>query len=145
LSKIARTLARPRFDIMENQPAKKKQVLIVEDEVDLALSYKELLEQHGFSVSTAPNGVLALKQILNKEVDAVICDLKLPQLEGDMFYVTVERLKPHLCDRFIFITGMAQNPKFQPFIDRMASRMLLKPVSTEKLLETLNALFDRPA
>ena len=124
---------------------KKKLVLIVEDEVELALSYKELLEEHGYAVNTAPNGVIALKQILNRDVDAVICDLKLPQLEGDMFYITVERTKPHLCDRFIFITGMADNPKFQPFINRMESRVLFKPVSIEKLLQALKEVIERPS
>jgi len=124
-------------------PPSKKRILLVEDEVELALLYKEMLEANGFAVSTAPNGVLALKHILNRDVDAIICDLKLPLLEGDMFYVTVERMKPHLCDRFIFITGMAQNPKFQPFINRMESRTLLKPVGSEKLLEAVNALLAR--
>ena len=88
-------------------------------------------------------GVIALKQILNRDVDAVICDLKLPQLEGDMFYITVERTKPHLCDRFIFITGMADNPKFQPFISRMESRVLFKPVSIDQLLQALREVIDR--
>jgi response regulator RpfG family c-di-GMP phosphodiesterase len=128
---------------MEDKTAKKKVVLIVEDEVDLALSYKELLEEHGYAVNTAPNGVIALKQILNRDVDAVICDLKLPQLEGDMFYLTVEKMKPHLCDRFIFITGMADNPKFQPFISRMESRVLMKPVAIENILQALEELFAR--
>ena len=130
---------------MENKPAetRKRHVLIVEDEVDLALSYKELLEAHGFSVHTAPTGVIALKHILSKEVDAVICDLKLPQLEGDMFYLTVEKTKPEVCDRFIFITGMADNPKFQPFINKMKGRVLLKPVRVEQVLEALNELFAR--
>jgi DNA-binding NtrC family response regulator len=121
----------------------KKSVLIVEDEVDLAVSYKEMLEQHGFSVHTTVNGVMALKYIQNHDVDVVICDLKLPQLEGDMFYVSVERTKPHLCERFIFITGMADNPKFQPFIQRMEDRVLLKPVAFEKLLEAVNRMADR--
>jgi CheY-like chemotaxis protein len=130
---------------METKPAepKKKQILIVEDELDLASSFKELLEAHGFSVSTAANGVLALKQILSRDVDAIICDLKLPQLEGDMFYVTVEKTKPHLCERFLFVTGMADNPKFQPFINKMDSRVLFKPVTTAKLLEALNGLLNR--
>ena len=118
-------------------------MLIVEDEVELALSYKELLEAHGFSVHTAPTGVVALKHIQNKEVDAVICDLKLPQLEGDMFYVTVEKTKPEVCDRFIFVTGMADNPKFQPFINKMKGRVLFKPVRVEQVLEALNELFAR--
>ncbi len=130
---------------MENKPAeaKKRHVLIVEDEVELALSFKELLEAHGFSVHTAPTGVIALKHIQNKEVDAVICDLKLPQLEGDMFYVTVEKTKPEVCDRFIFVTGMADNPKFQPFINKMKGRVLFKPVRVEQVLEALNELFAR--
>ena len=130
---------------MENKPAeaRKRHVLIVEDEVDLALSYKELLEAHGFSVHTAPTGVIALKHILSKEVDAVICDLKLPQLEGDMFYLTVEKTKPEVSDRFIFITGMADNPKFQPFINKMKGRVLFKPVRVEQVLEALNELFAR--
>jgi len=130
---------------MENKPAeaRKRHVLIVEDEVDLALSFKELLEAHDFSVHTAPTGVIALKHILSKEVDAVICDLKLPQLEGDMFYATVEKTKPEVCDRFIFVTGMADNPKFQPFINKMKGRVLLKPVRVEQVLEALNELFAR--
>jgi len=130
---------------MENKPAepRKRHVLIVEDEVDLALSYKELLEAHGFSVHTAPTGVIALKHILNKDVDAVLCDLKLPQLEGDMFYITVEKSKPEVCDRFIFITGMADNPKFQPFINKMKGRVLFKPVRVEQVLEALTELFAR--
>jgi CheY-like chemotaxis protein len=127
---------------MENKAAAKT-ILIVEDEVDLALSFKEMLEQHGFSVHTAANGVSALKYIQGRDVDVVLCDLKLPQLEGDMFYVSVERVKPHLCERFLFVTGMAENPKFQPFIERMKGRVLLKPVPFEKLLEAINNLVAR--
>ncbi len=129
----------------ESGEAKKKHILVVEDEAELALSYKELLEEHGYSVATAANGVIALKTILNKHVDVVICDLKLPQLEGDMFYVTVEKLKPHLCDRFIFITGMAGNPKFQPFINRMESRVLFKPISIDQLLQAVKDLLSKQA
>ena len=64
---------------MENKAAAKT-ILIVEDEVDLALSFKEMLEQHGFSVHTAANGVSALKYLQGRDVDVVLCDLKLPQL-----------------------------------------------------------------
>ncbi len=127
----------------QNPTIKKRHVLVVDDEVDLTLAYKQLLEAHNYSVSTAPNGVLALKCILNRDVDAIVCDLKMPQLEGDMFYVTVEKMKPQLCERFIFITGVPDNPKFQPFIRKMESHVLLKPVSGERLLETLATLFAR--
>ncbi|MGH7992282.1 MAG: response regulator, partial [Limisphaerales bacterium] len=73
---------------------RKRHILIVDDNEQLAQSYKELLEAGDYSVSIAPNGVVALKHVLNESIDAVICDLKMPQLDGDKFYVTVERVKP---------------------------------------------------
>ncbi len=119
---------------------KNKQILVVEDNGDLAASYKQLLEQRGCHVQTVSNGVAALKQIANKDVDAILCDLSLPLLEGDLFYATVERTKPHLCERFLFVTGMAANPKFQPFISKHQPRVLMKPVTIEQLTEALSHL-----
>ena len=127
---------------METKPAAKT-ILIVEDELDLAQSFKEMLEQYGFAVNTVANGVAALKYVQNRDVDVILCDLKLPQLEGDMFYVSVERVKPHLCDRFVFVTGMADNPKFQPFISRMEGRVLFKPVPFEKLLDAIQKVASK--
>jgi CheY-like chemotaxis protein len=67
---------------METQsaPTKKRHVLVVDDEVELTLAYKQFLEANDYTVTTAPNGVIALKSILNRDVDAVVCDLKMPQL-----------------------------------------------------------------
>ena len=115
--------------------AKRPHVLVVDDNFELAQAYKALLEEHGYTAITAPNGVLALKIILKIEVDAILCDLKMPQLEGDMFYLTVERVKPELTSRFIFITGMGSDPKFQAFIERAQAPVLFKPVEPGKLLE----------
>jgi CheY-like chemotaxis protein len=126
-----------------NAAAGKKHVLVVDDNVELALMYKEMLEGQGFQVSTAPNGVIALKQILNRKIDAIICDLRMPQLEGDMFYITVQRVAPHLCDRFLFITGQAETERFAPFVDKTPAPVLRKPVSGEQLTRELNAIFKR--
>jgi len=128
---------------MSETAPRKRHVLIVEDELELAQAYKQLLEEHHYDVSTAPNGVLALKQILRKEVDAIVCDLKMPQLEGDLFYATVERTKPYLAQRFIFITGYADDPKYQPFLKQVKSPVLRKPVPIEKLLEELDKLLTQ--
>src|SRR5690349_4686 len=100
---------------METSPttSRKKHVLIVEDDFDLAQTYKELFEAQNFEVSTAPNAALALKRILNRDVDAIVCDLKMPELSGDMFYSTVARGKPALIKRFIFMTAFADEPQFQ--------------------------------
>ncbi len=131
---------------MESEAAvpSRKHVLIVEDELDLAQNYKELLEARNYDVSTAPNGVLALKHLLRREPDAIVCDLKLPQMEGDKFYDTVERAKPHLCTRFIFITGYAETPRFKPFVTQVQSPVLRKPVPIDTLVQELEKLLAQP-
>jgi CheY-like chemotaxis protein len=120
--------------------AGKCHVLIVDDNLELADTFKQLLEAHGYDVTVAANGVLALKHILHKPVDAIVCDLKMPQLEGDMFFTTVKRLNPTLANRFIFITGMADDPHFQAFVATVKAPVLRKPVPIGKLLEALSGV-----
>jgi CheY-like chemotaxis protein len=117
-----------------------KQILVVEDDSELAATYKSLLEQRGVRVQIVPNGVAALKHLANRDVDGILCDLSLPLLEGDLFYSSLEKTKPHLCERFVFVTGMASNPKFQPFITKHEQRVLFKPVTVEQLTGALEKL-----
>jgi CheY-like chemotaxis protein len=133
--------------IMEEQSSavRRKQVLVVDDNVELAQTWKELLEAHDYEVAIASNGVLALKLLLNTDVDAIVCDLSMPQLEGDMFHVTVERVRPHLAKRFIFLTGHVGHPKYEAFLQKATSPVLYKPVSIDSLLEALRGLFAQAA
>ncbi|HEX4645915.1 MAG TPA: response regulator [Verrucomicrobiae bacterium] len=132
---------------MENQTTavKKNHVLVVDDSVELVHIYKEMLEGFHYAVSTAFNGVQALKLVLEKDFDAIICDLTMPQLEGDLFYAAVERAKPHLCPRFIIITGNAADPKYEAFLKKVDNPVLYKPVSAANLLDTLDQMVGRPS
>ncbi|NBR85137.1 MAG: response regulator [Verrucomicrobia bacterium] len=120
-------------------------VLVVDDDVELAMMYKELLGSQGYIVNTAPNGVEALKLLMRLEVDAVICDMMMPHMPGDMFYLAVERVKPHLCQRFIFVTSYEGNPKIEAFFKKVNGIVLYKPTTLGKLMGTLNLLNQRLA
>jgi CheY-like chemotaxis protein len=124
---------------------KPRHILVVDDNLDLAQTYKELFQAYDYQVSIAGNGVLALKLLMHTDVDAVLCDLSMPQLEGDMFYVAVQRVRPQLANRFIFVTGNAGNPKFDNFVKKVNSPILYKPVSIDRLLAALDGLFAEPA
>jgi CheY-like chemotaxis protein len=132
---------------MENQTTavRKNSVLVVDDSVELVHTYQELLEGRHYAVTTAFNGVQALKLVLEKEFDAIICDLSMPQLEGDLFYAAVERAKPHLRRRFIIITGNAADPKYEAFLKKVDNPVLYKPVSVANLLDTLDQLIGQPS
>src|SRR5580698_4579093 len=102
---------------MTEQPsaAKQRHLLVVDDNLELAQTYQELFEAHGYRVNIATNGFLALNFMLERGADAVLCDLTMPQLEGDAFYTAVQQVKPEMAGRFIFVTGHSGNPKFEAF------------------------------
>lgn len=114
--------------------SRKRHVLIVEDNLELASSYKELLEIQGYEVSLSPDGDAALKHLIVNHTDAVVCDLQMPKLEGDLFYATVERTQPALARRFVFITGLADDAHFQKFVATVDAPVLRKPVPVTALL-----------
>jgi response regulator RpfG family c-di-GMP phosphodiesterase len=60
-----------------------------------------------------------------------------------MFYLAVEKTKPELCDRFIFITGFADNPKVSQFLAKTKAQVLIKPVNTEDLLQAIAIVLRR--
>lgn len=123
---------------------RKRHVLIVDDDIPLAWSCKQTLEHRGYDATIVPDGGLALKFVLQHHLDAVVCDLQIARLEGDLLFATVERLNPALARRFVFITGLGDQTSFQKFIDSVALPALRKPVDMETLMgEVMRVLEQR--
>lgn len=61
---------------------KKKHILIIEDNKDLAIMLKEVLEEADFEVLIVGDGVEGFRSILEKHPDLVLLDLKLPKMDG---------------------------------------------------------------
>lgn len=109
-------------------------ILMVDDDVEWLQLNQELLQSHGYAVTTATDGVEALKAVMKYDVDAILCDMMMPNMAGDMFYKAIERTKPHLCRRFIVITGHEGDSKVDAFIKRTKTVVLYKPVNMAKLM-----------
>jgi CheY-like chemotaxis protein len=122
---------------------KQRHLLVVDDNLELAQTYRELFEVHGYRVAIATNGFLALNYVLEHAVDAILCDLSMPQLDGDAFHVAVQKVKPELSTRFLFVTGNAGNPKYEEFFQKVNCPVLYKPVLMDKLLDALDGLINR--
>jgi CheY-like chemotaxis protein len=120
-------------------------VLVVDDDIELALTYQELLQAHGYQASTAANGREALKLVLTSQVDAILCDLSMPELAGDLFYRAVGRARPRLLKRFIFLTANADNPLYESFLKSISAPVIAKPASVASVLGKLAAILAGPA
>ena len=124
---------------VDEESSSTKSILLVEDETMYAELLKEYLETFDYCVSVAEDGVQGLKKVMEKNFDLVICDLLMPNLPGDMFYVAVQRVKPELAKRFIFITGHQNDPTVSEFVKKTKSLTLFKPFEMHVLLETIMA------
>ncbi|HEX4084743.1 MAG TPA: response regulator [Chthoniobacteraceae bacterium] len=121
-----------------------KSILLLDDDIDLADTLKQLLETHNFVVTTVENGVDGVREIMRFDFDLIMCDMMMPKMPGDMFYFAVERTKPHLCPRFVFITGYPDKPEVVNFLSGLKDAVVLhKPVSNDELIRTISFVLKR--
>jgi DNA-binding response OmpR family regulator len=120
-----------------------KSILLLDDDQELADTLKQLLEAHNFVVTTVSNGADGLREIMAMDFDVILCDLMMPHMPGDMFYLAVQKTKPHLCKRFIFITGHSNNPRVAEFLERIDGLAVFKPVPAEELVRTISLVLQR--
>ena len=120
-----------------------KHILMLEDETALTDELKPFFAYNGYNLVAVTNGVDGLRQIIARDFSAIICDMMMPNLPGDMFYRAVERTKPQLCKRFIFITGFKGNRDIEDFIRKVNGVMLWKPFETHELMDAIQVVIQK--
>jgi DNA-binding response OmpR family regulator len=113
-------------------------VLLVEDDDQFEQMLKDFLESHSFDVVAVRNGAEGVREVMSSDFSVIVCDMMMPKLPGDMFYRAVQSAKPHLCDRFVFITGHRGDAKINEFLKKIDGTMLPKPFHVDDLIETIN-------
>jgi DNA-binding response OmpR family regulator len=117
-----------------------KAILVVDDDQQLASALQWILADENFLVDIAFDGEQALVKVKVHEYDAVICDLKMPKLRGDEFYLKAKEMRPGLADRFIFITGFATDPNIALFLNKHGVKYLVKPFPVQGLIKCVKQL-----
>ena len=117
-----------------------KAVLVVDDDKQLANALQWILADENYLVDIAFDGEEALLKVKVHEYDAVICDVMMPRLRGDEFYVEAKKLRPKLADRFIFITGFGADSNIREFLDARRMPHLIKPFPIEELIALVKKL-----
>jgi DNA-binding response OmpR family regulator len=117
-----------------------KAILVVDDDQQLASALQWILADENFLVDVAFDGEEAILKVTAHQYDAVICDLKMPRLRGDEFYLKAKEIRPSLADRFIFITGFAADPKIALFLNAHDVKYLVKPFPVGGLINCVKEL-----
>jgi DNA-binding NtrC family response regulator len=119
-----------------------KAILLVDDDKQLAGALQWILADESFLVDVAFDGEEAMMKIKAHEYDAVICDLMMPRVRGDQFYLNALWMRPGLLGRFIFITGYATDPRISQFLAGNDVKYLEKPFPVESLISCVKELFS---
>ena len=112
-------------------------ILVVEDEAKLASAVVEALKDAGYEVEHAPDGEEALSKVKAYAFDLVICDLKMPRLDGKAFYRMLSAAAPGLARHVIFVTGDVAGTEAEAFLQESGCRWLAKPFRLGDLLKAV--------
>ncbi|MEQ9619620.1 MAG: PAS domain S-box protein [Deltaproteobacteria bacterium] len=139
--------ALPEYDREEIVPenpnsVKGKRILVVEDEDLIIDLIKRVFEEEDNTVAFARNGREALEIINANRYDLIICDIKMPQMNGITLYNDVKTINPDLVKRFIFITGDPSNETLD-FLKATGNEFITKPFKVEKFKARINDIFNR--
>jgi two-component system alkaline phosphatase synthesis response regulator PhoP len=120
-------------------------VLIVEDEESILLSLEFLLTKEGYAVTTARDGVAALRALEAQAPDLVLLDVMLPLIDGFELCRLI-RANPALRHtRIMLVTARGREPEIARGIALGANAYVTKPFSTRDLMDSIRALLDGTA
>jgi two-component system NtrC family sensor kinase len=120
------------------QSGKGARVLVVEDEPTVARLIADVLEDEGMRVEVLLDGREALDCAARQTFDLVICDIKMPGLDGQHFYKSLERSENPLRERFLFVTGDIIAAQTREFLERNHLPHVAKPFRVEELTEKVH-------
>jgi CheY-like chemotaxis protein len=119
-----------------------RRLLLVDDNETLRLSLQLVLQRNGFDVACAANVNEALRLIGSQTFDALLSDLHMPQAGDGLTVVSAMRNANPKAVTLIF-SGYPAMKEAAAAILAQADGILVKPLSVEKLIETLHDWIDR--
>ena len=98
----------------------------------------------GYDVVTASDGRLALAILeTTTDFDLVLCDVVMPGMGGVEFWAELGAAHPDLLDRFVFMTGGAQNERDERVLSSGVVEVLKKPFSFDVLCHLVAERVDQ--
>ena len=119
------------------QSTAREHILVVEDEPTVAALIADVLAEEGHNVDTLLDSRAALATLEEKNYSLVICDLKMPHVDGPGLYRALVRRDNPMQHRVLFVTGDTMGPRTLEFLKSSGVPYLAKPFLVEELKEAV--------
>jgi len=115
-------------------------ILVVDDEEPILELVQEILAMDGHEVGTARGGEDAIAVLRSRRFDVIVCDWKMPGMNGLQFYEHLASTDPEIARRILFMSGDVVNDDFRDFLRRHARTCLPKPFPIREFQDAVSAL-----
>ena len=123
----------------------KKRILIIDDEPDVALTLKVVLEENGFEVDSFTDSLLALKHFKEADYiyDLLILDIKMPQMNGFELYKEIRKLDDKV--KVCFLSALTELKDYEAFRKEVFPKwgeryFIQKPIENDDMLKRINTI-----
>ncbi|HJS82160.1 MAG TPA: response regulator, partial [Nitrososphaera sp.] len=119
-------------------------IMIIEDELDVLLTYEVLLTQQGFNVYAFSDPRQALSEFVknNHNIDLVISDIRMKSINGIQLYRELKAIAPDT--KIIFISALDAAPELASALPGFKiENLIAKPVDQAKLTKTIQAALGK--
>lgn len=122
-----------------------KRILVIEDAPDVRSTICEILEVHGWRSLSAADGDEGLAIARTQHPDLVLCDIRMPRMDG---YSVLKELRANpgtASVPFIFLTGLSEKPNIRQGMELGADDYLVKPFTPQELAGAVESRFRKQA
>lgn len=116
-------------------------ILIIDDEKAIRKTLSEILSYEGYKIDDAENGEEGFKKFSEKTYDVVLCDIKMPKIDGMEFLEKAKALNPDV--PVIMISGHGTIETAVEAVKKGAFDYVSKPPDLNRLLITIRNAMDR--
>ncbi|MFC1514233.1 ATP-binding protein [candidate division KSB1 bacterium] len=123
----------------DNYLSDKTAILLVDDEEDVLLVQKDILNSFSCSIDISKSGIKALDLALNNEYDIIVSDIKMPgKIDGIGLYHEIKKSKPGMEKKMVFITGDIVGSNTKGFLKSVNNYYIEKPFTADNFIDLLN-------
>lgn len=108
-------------------------ILVIDDDQQVRACLGRLLRAHTLVLSDGARGALAFLADRAMEFDAIVCDVRMGGMDGAQFHEELERIRPEMLERLVYMTGDAGAPSTRAFLERVERPVVEKPFTREEL------------
>ena len=116
---------------------------MVEDEPTVAQLIVDVLQEEGHQTEAVLDSQEGLTRLSRARYDLVICDLRMPRVDGPAFFDALVRAGSSAQDRIMFVTGDTLAPRTLQFLEKSGLPYFSKPFLVEELKLAVSRRLER--